>query len=45
MANMVTEITVDKDYKVIKRKVINEKPMPNKILDLIAPIIRRGLEK
>lgn len=45
MANMVTKITVDKDYKVIKREVKNEKPMPNHILDLIAPIIRKGLKK
>ena len=37
---MKTIIKVDKDYKVIDKKVINEKDLPSKILDSIIPILR-----
>ena len=38
---MKTLIKVDENYKVIKKKVINEKPLPNKALDMIIPILKK----
>ena len=42
---MKTLIKVDENYKVIEKKVINEKPLPNEVIDLIVPILKGGLKK
>lgn len=42
MTKMQTIIKTDKNYKVIERKIVNQKPIPNKILDLIIPIIKEA---
>lgn len=39
---MKTIIKVNEEYKIIKRKVFDEKPIPNKIIDLIIPILKKG---
>jgi len=44
MTKMQTIIKTNKDYKVIERKVVNEKPIPNKVLDLIIPIIKEAIK-
>ena len=40
--NMKTIIRVDEEYKIIERRVFDEKPIPNKIIDLIIPILKKG---
>jgi len=42
--NMKTIIRVDEEYKIIERRVFDEKPIPNKIIDLIIPILKKGRE-
>lgn len=37
---MVTRIKVNENYEVVERVVENEKPIPNKLLDIIAPILK-----
>lgn len=41
---MKTIIRVDEEYKIIERRVFDEKPIPNKIIDLIIPILKKGRE-
>lgn len=38
---MKTIITINENYQIIKRKIFNEKQLPNKLVDLIIPIIKR----
>lgn len=38
---MTTKILVDKDYKVVKREVRDEKELPNRLLELIALTLKR----
>ena len=36
-----TIIKVDKDYNIIKKEVINKKPLSNEVIDIIIPILKR----
>lgn len=38
---MKTIIKINKNYQVIEKKIINEKPLPNKALDMIIPILKK----
>lgn len=38
---MKTIIKVDEGYKVIERKIKNEKSLPNNLLDIIVPILKK----
>lgn len=40
-----TIVKVDNNYNVVKRKVINEKEMSRKTLDLIIPIFKKELRE
>ena len=42
---MKTIVKVDSNYNVVKRKVINEKEMSRKTLDLIIPIFKKELRE
>ncbi len=42
---MKTIVTVDSNYKVIKRKVINEKELSKEKLDLIIPIFKKQIKE
>jgi hypothetical protein len=35
-----TIIKVDQDYNIIEKEVINEKPIPNEVLDIIVPLLK-----
>lgn len=35
-----TIIKVDKDYNIIKKEVINKKPLSNEVIDIIVPILK-----
>ncbi len=39
--NMITVVKVNQNYEVIERRVTNEKPIPNELLDLIIPILKK----
>lgn len=38
--SMITRIKVNENYEVVERVVENEKPIPNKLLDIIVPILK-----
>ena len=39
-----TIIKVDKDYNIIEKEVINEKPIPNEVLDIIVPLLKEVMQ-
>lgn len=36
-----TIIKVDRNYNIIKKEVINKKPLSNEVIDIIVPILKR----
>ena len=40
--SMKTKIKVNKNYQIIERKITNEKPLSNKVIDMIIPILKKG---
>ena len=39
---MTTTIKVNENYEVINKKVSNKKPVPNKLLDTLIPILKEA---
>jgi len=37
---MKTALQINENYTIIERKVYNERPIPNKLLDLIIPLMQ-----
>ena len=42
--SMKTIIKINKNYQVIEKKIINEKSLPNKVLDMIIPVLKNKEE-
>lgn len=40
VGNMRITITVDENYQVIRKNIDNKKELPDKLLDIIIPIIK-----
>lgn len=43
--NMKTTIKIDNNYQIVEKKIDSKKELPNKLLDIIIPIIKSSNEQ